>query len=266
MSVTQTVPNGPNVTQTVPTPSSGGSSAIITGWRPLWNLDCTAQDDHDLLTEGAYEDSTGVTTWDITDDTVHGSAYVSEARFQNGVGFVATSNSNSPFGLAQELSTLYPGIKAQDRVALVLDLDTSNIASNFHFVKLAVGTRTWGTSTHTAISGYANALYSGTYQRDGGAPSIGANVNGSVYDCMGLDFSDQQARSYFRASYGVPWDGWTAGRRTAWNDNPTTADDSRPTPADSWFQFDFGRNNGPDLTVTIRRMALFGWVPDFAGA
>lgn len=247
-------------------PGAGAAApAVPKGWREIWNLDCTAQDDHDLLTEGAYEDSTGVTTWDITDNTINGSAHVSVLEFQAGTGLVITSNANSAFSLAQELSTLYPGITAHDRVALLLDCDTSNISNNFNYVKLAVGTRTWGTSTHTAISGYSNGLYHGTFQRDGGGPSIGVGVSGSVYDCMGLDFSDQQALSYFRSSYAAPWTGWTAGRRTAWNDNPTTADDSRPTPADSWFQFECGRNLTPDLTVTIRRMALYGWVPNWAG-
>jgi hypothetical protein len=233
-------------------------------WVPLWDLDCTAQDDHDLLTEGAYADTTGVTTWDITDDTILGNANASVLGFQNGTGLVITTSADGEISVAQEIATLYPGIGREDRVALVVDLDSSAFVANNQYVKWAIGTRTWGTSTLTVLDGFGGgAVYHGVYLRDGGGASVGGSIGAAVYDSLGLDFSDQQARGYGKSSFAAPWTGWTALRRAGWNSQPNTADDSRPTAADAWFQLALNRNAGPNLTLTVRRMAVYGWVPLF---
>ena len=246
------------------TPAPG--AAAPAGWVALYNLDCTAEGDWDFLgTPGpsagpSYTDSLGA-TWDTADDTINGEGNASVLGFQDGVGLVITTSGAGNVSLGQQVADLVGAydLKDYDRLLLVLDADSSGLTHNSDYVYLAVGDRDWTTNSHRAQRYYFAGDGVGLGLRDGGA-NYTSNVS-SGPDALALLYSDQGARAYYRASYAAPLSSWTAiDSHGSWNPQPSTQS-VRPLPTDAWLTANVARGGGTDITVTIRRIAVFGWAP-----
>jgi hypothetical protein len=240
-------------------------------WVPLWDLDWTAESDHDLDTggDGAYSDGTGSTSWDIGDSTIDGEGNAASIDVVNGSGLVVVTGATGEISFAQLLSDCLGSYSPSDfsRYFVAVDVDTSVLVNNTDFFYVTIGDRVY---TQSSIRAQRYYLTSGSVDGFGiGKYTSGVQITGNTSpvtsDAFGLTFSDQSARAHHRATWGAPLSGWTTHTpRAAWNGDPNAqTTQPQPTDADYWLAWRMGRGTATDVTFTIRRMALFGLVPLF---
>jgi hypothetical protein len=256
-------------------PGHGPNPAVAgeAGWVALYNLDCTAEGDWDFLgTPGpsagpSYTDSLG-TTWDTADDTINGESNASVLGFQDGVGLVITTSANGAVSIGQEIANLLGGysLTGFDRIALVVDVETTTLDRNFNYLSFAFGDR--------ALTGgdrfEAQRIYdsgSGGLKFRSGRRIAGTYVTDTTLSspqAIALVIGRQESMAYSRATYAAPFGDWTAHENAAWNHDPSSPV-SLPYLGDgsAWLSLEFNRNAaaGGNHTATIRRIAIFGWAP-----
>jgi hypothetical protein len=238
-------------------------------WVPLWDLDWTAESDHDLDTggDGAYSDGTGSTSWDIGDSTIDGEGNAASIDVVNGSGLVVVTGATGEISFAQLLSDCLGSYSPSDfsRYFVAIDADTSELAQQGDYIYVTIGDRTINQSTIRAQryhgiteDGFGIGKYTSGSQLTG-------NTSPVTSDAFGLTFSDQSARAHHKATWGAPLSGWTTHTpRAGWNGDPNAqTTQPQPTDADYWLAWRMGRGTATDVTFTIRRMALFGLVPLF---
>jgi hypothetical protein len=255
-------------------PGAGAAApAVPKGWRELWAVDWTAETTHDLDTggDGDYSDASGLTTWSLDDDTILGEANAASIDVTNGTGLVVVTGATGEISFAQVLSDCMGDYTLDDvdRLFVAVDVDTSVLVNNTDFFYVTIGDRAFNQSSIRAQRYYASAgaidgFGIGKYTS---GVQLTANTTGVTSDAFGLAFSDQSARAYHRATWAAPLTGWTTHTpRAAWNGDPNSqTTQPEPTDADFWLAWRMGRGTGVDVTFTIRRMALYGWTPGWAG-
>lgn len=236
-------------------------------WVPLWDLDCTAQDDHDLLTEGAYADTTGATTWSIANDTVNGNSFASVLGFQSGTGLVITTSGTGLISLGQTLASLLPDytVAEGDRLLFAMDVDRSDMDTDYQYARLGFGDRDPLDSSLGITAIFNSDEYDESVIASRFVNTVEvAQYKASTHEALALSMGDQAGRAYSRASWAAPLTGWTAHERLGFNADPSSQT-TLPSIADgsSWVTWAFNRLGSTNLTVTVRRMAVYGWVPLF---